>query len=343
MLSEYGEKLSQNGWRFLNSYSFVIAIAAIAALNEELDRSPHAITPIFFARTNRRNEESEVRQNLCKGLLVTLHLVVIARWCERDLTEGMQHPSGTRFATATRIGLLLLCVSSSFVVWGDVLLGESDAAEISRSALIAFNSLGALFCLCTTIMLSNLASLIYRRLSSPILADSPKRALRRSAAKCLVAALLAAAQVEFCGLGPVVTERRLAMAGLPAHLDGFRIVHLSDLHIGPTCRRACVAAMVDAAVALRADLFAVTGDVIDGAAAPHRAAAAPLARLRSHAPAVMVTVRAELGPATGPAARARRHPTTARALLLLKSSRPRGPGASRVGAVAACQRRRCGV
>jgi predicted MPP superfamily phosphohydrolase len=150
-----------------------------------------------------------------------------------------------------------------------------------------------MFCLCAVTWLINLALLVGSRLSAPPPADaapSPcKRSVRVSALKCLAAACLAAAHIEYCNLGPVVRELRIPMAGLPPSLDGFRIVHLSDLHIGPTCRRACAAAIVDAAVRLRPDLFVVTGDVIDGAAAAHRAAAEPLRRLQAHAPAVMVT------------------------------------------------------
>ena len=150
-----------------------------------------------------------------------------------------------------------------------------------------------MFCLCAVNWIINLTLLASSKLSAPSPSDaapsSCKRSARVSALKCLAGACLAAAHIEYCSLGPVVRELRIPMAGLPPSLDGFRIVHLSDLHIGPTCRRACAAAIVDAAVRLRPDLFVVTGDVIDGAAAAHRAAAEPLRRLQAHAPAVMVT------------------------------------------------------
>jgi predicted MPP superfamily phosphohydrolase len=292
MLSTYYTHLGQHGRQFSHSFSFLIAIAAIAALNEELDRSPHAVSSIFFDRTSRQDEATEIRQRFCIGFVVSVHLAVIAWWCERDLTCGLQLPSGTtNFAKLTRACVFSLCILSSFVVWGDLIFEESDSAEISTVALIAFNSLGAMFCLCTTIMIANLTIWLDGKLRGSPSSEtlSPKRALHISVAKCLAGALLAMAHMEYCNLGPVVTEHRIPMAGLPPHLDGFRIVHLSDLHIGPTCRRDCADAIVDAAVRLRPDLFAVTGDVIDGAAAAHRAAAAPLARLRAHAPAVMVT------------------------------------------------------
>ena len=196
-------------------------------------------------------------------------------------------------AAAARLGIFFLCSSSSFIAWEDLIFGDSDAPHPSNLGLLAYNSLGTMFCLCAVMSLINLALLASSKLSASLPTDAApppsKRSARVSALKCLAGACLAAAHIEYCNLGPVVRELRIPMAGLPPSLDGFRIVHLSDLHIGPTCRRACAAAIVDAAVRLRPDLFVVTGDVIDGAAAAHRAAAEPLRRLQAHAPAVMVT------------------------------------------------------
>src|SRR5207249_1149487 len=60
---------------------------------------------------------------------------------------------------------------------------------------------------------------------------------------------------------PRVVHVTVPIADLPSDLAGFRILQLSDLHIGPTIRRRFVDAVVDRANALRPDLVAVTGDV----------------------------------------------------------------------------------
>jgi hypothetical protein len=50
---------------------------------------------------------------------------------------------------------------------------------------------------------------------------------------------------------------------LPASFDGLRIAQLSDLHVGPHTSRRFLDRVVRATEALRADLVAVTGDLVD--------------------------------------------------------------------------------
>jgi predicted MPP superfamily phosphohydrolase len=50
---------------------------------------------------------------------------------------------------------------------------------------------------------------------------------------------------------------------LPAGLEGFRIVQISDLHIGPQTSKHFLAQVRDAVAAARGDLVAVTGDLVD--------------------------------------------------------------------------------
>ncbi len=88
---------------------------------------------------------------------------------------------------------------------------------------------------------------------------------------------------------PRVVHVTVPIADLPSDLAGFRILQLSDLHIGPTIRRRFVDAVVDRANALRPDLVAVTGDVADGLVPDLRDHVAPLARLRAPHGAYFVT------------------------------------------------------
>lgn len=68
-------------------------------------------------------------------------------------------------------------------------------------------------------------------------------------------------------LRPVATRRvAVPMAELPAGLKGFRIVQISDLHLGPLVRRSQVEHIVAACNALEPDLLAITGDLVDGEA-----------------------------------------------------------------------------
>jgi hypothetical protein len=151
--------------------------------------------------------------------------------------------------------------------------------------------MGTLFCLCTVILFINVFVWMKEHLFSSIPADvfSLESMARITSCKCIAGLALAAAHVLFCHLGPLNKEVRIYLDGLPSELEGFRIVQLSDLHIGPTRGRQFVEELVDGAIALRPNLVAITGDVIDGSAASYRAAAAPLGRLQATAPAVMVT------------------------------------------------------
>jgi predicted MPP superfamily phosphohydrolase len=76
---------------------------------------------------------------------------------------------------------------------------------------------------------------------------------------------------------------------LPAALDGFTIVQISDIHVGPTIKRRYVDAIVDAVNRLKPDLIAVTGDVVDGSVPQLRDHTRPLSRLSARHGAFLVT------------------------------------------------------
>jgi uncharacterized protein len=71
------------------------------------------------------------------------------------------------------------------------------------------------------------------------------------------------------------------ITGLPADLEGLRIVQLSDLHVGATLKREFVEGVVNTANGLGPDLIALTGDVADGFPTGLRDEVAPLAGLRA--------------------------------------------------------------
>lgn len=81
--------------------------------------------------------------------------------------------------------------------------------------------------------------------------------------------------------GLEVVEVKVALRDLPPELEGFRITQISDLHVGPTIRRAFVEAVVARANALGSDLIAITGDLVDGHVAQRREDVAPLAGLQA--------------------------------------------------------------
>jgi uncharacterized protein len=76
---------------------------------------------------------------------------------------------------------------------------------------------------------------------------------------------------------------------LPDELHGFTIAQISDVHVGPTIKRAYVDAIVDAVNDLKADLIAVTGDIVDGSVRDLAGHTQPLARLNARHGAYLVT------------------------------------------------------
>jgi len=81
--------------------------------------------------------------------------------------------------------------------------------------------------------------------------------------------------------GPHVRHVDIPVEGLAPDLDGLRIVQISDLHAGPTMRRAYVQRVVDMTRQLAPDLIALTGDIVDGSVPRRAQQVAPLEALAS--------------------------------------------------------------
>lgn len=110
-------------------------------------------------------------------------------------------------------------------------------------------------------------------------------------------AALVASLALLITLSGLVNARRTAavvavdvpIANLPHDLHGFTIAQVSDVHVGPTIKRAYVSAIVDRVNTLNADVVAVTGDLVDGSVAQLAEHVAPLARLASRHGTFFVT------------------------------------------------------
>ncbi len=78
---------------------------------------------------------------------------------------------------------------------------------------------------------------------------------------------------------PAVVEVDVPIEGLPPEAEGFRIVQISDVHVGPTIHGDFLSAVVDRINELEPDIVAVTGDLIDGFVEDLRDEVASLGRL----------------------------------------------------------------
>ena len=91
-------------------------------------------------------------------------------------------------------------------------------------------------------------------------------------------------------LGPVAVRRvEIPLRRLSKHHDGMTLVQLTDLHIGPTIGREALEDLVRRANALKPDIIAITGDLVDGGVGELRSAIAPIADLRARLGVYFVT------------------------------------------------------
>jgi predicted MPP superfamily phosphohydrolase len=128
---------------------------------------------------------------------------------------------------------------------------------------------------------------------SPALADAGGEGNGAARARALavigLAALAGAVGLRTALRPPAVKRVEIALARWPRALDGFRIVQISDLHVGPILGRAFAEQVVARVNELSPDLIAVTGDLVDGSAELLREQVAPFADLRAPAGAFFVT------------------------------------------------------
>ena len=83
------------------------------------------------------------------------------------------------------------------------------------------------------------------------------------------------------GLRKVGVKRvEISLAKLPPSLDGFRMVQLTDVHIGPTLDGRWLREVVSKVNALQADVVVITGDLVDGSVAQLLSHVEPLRELQ---------------------------------------------------------------
>lgn len=180
-----------------------------------------------------------------------------------------------------RLPWLLLAALYPFGMLGLLCMNVLPRRLATPLFFTCFGWLGLSYFLLGAALLSSPLSLIVRLCGSLSGArrESLPRTLRRFAVGLAVSLTLYS---SYQGLRPpALAVRRVELPRWPAAYDGFRIAHLSDLHVGATIGRAEVQATVDAVNAQAVDVVLITGDLVDGSVAELARELAPLSDLRS--------------------------------------------------------------
>jgi len=201
-------------------------------------------------------------------LLAALHLYIGVR-----LVPALPMPVGLVVA-AGLLGLCALLVSTTASVFGR----RSASALLTWAGLIAVGFFSSLLVLTVLRDVLLLAAAAARAGGWQAPGGLPEATALAVPALATVASLVGFVNAR---RRPAVRQVDVPIAGLPPALEGFSIVQISDLHVGPTIRRGFVQGVVDAVNSLAPDVTVVTGDVVDGRVAGLQAHTEPLGQLRA--------------------------------------------------------------
>ena len=175
-----------------------------------------------------------------------------------------------------------------YLVFSAVLMRYGVLSRGSGSTLLAWSGLLAMG------IFSSLAVFSLLRAFVLVLASLSGAATEGLAQKSAQALIVVVVALTLFGLFNArrtarVVRRDIALRNLPPALQGFTIVQLSDIHVGPTIKHGYIDAIVRRVNGLSPDLIAITGDLVDGSVADLSDDIAPLAQLRARHGVYVVT------------------------------------------------------
>jgi uncharacterized protein len=207
-------------------------------------------------------------------LLVGMHYYVWAR-----LVRDPQLPAGTARLVTAFLATMALVLPATLV------LARTRGAP-RPLVWIAFLWMGVVFLLSVFLGLADAGravAWVARKLALPDAPADPARRVLLSRALAVgvgsVVAGLSVVGVRSALAGLRIKDVPVRIANLPPALAGLRLVQISDVHIGPLLQKEWVEGVVERVRALRPDLVAITGDLVDGSVEELREHVAPLARL----------------------------------------------------------------
>jgi predicted MPP superfamily phosphohydrolase len=222
------------------------------------------------------------------GLLVFLSVIVGVLggghyYLARRLILDLQLDPGLQ--TGLLVGLVTLGASMILQPIAERTIRSPLARPLSWIASVW---MGAAFVLLVLLGLGDLGLWIRELALGP--AAAPVEVARlRALATLGVAGLTVATGMRAALRVPSVRRVEVPLRRWPAALDGFRIVQITDVHIGPLLGAGFARAVTTRANELRPDIVAVTGDLVDGSVAKLMHEVAPFGDLKSRHGVFFVT------------------------------------------------------
>lgn len=222
-------------------------------------------------------------------LLVVLTLTALAhRYLWRRLVRDTALPAPARRALQVLSGTVLALGALS------ILLYQLDVPAAVALTPVFPLWLGLIINLLVLLLPLELVRLVRTRLPpQPPAPVSPERRVFLARAVATTTAVAGGGLTAFGAWRawepPRITEVPVRLPGLPRALEGFTLVHLTDLHVGPLLRERYLDELVRHANALRGDLVAITGDLVDGSTARLGGIVSRLSGLRSRHGTYFVT------------------------------------------------------
>ena len=175
--------------------------------------------------------------------------------------------------------IIVLSLSQGSIVLGFILSGE----EPHWISLLSYSSLGLLILLTTITVISDLLTWIFSvfNVSPRSVASRTQYARFQIITILIITIILAVVALQNGIQEPLVKKVKIPVKNLPPEFNGFTIVQLPDLHVGPTVGRTMLDRVVRTTNQLNPDAIAITGDLVDATVYQIRQAVKPLLKLRA--------------------------------------------------------------
>ena len=249
----------------------LMAVGAIISIN---------IVSILGTSFLKLNERIKYKLILVQALL-TLQSVMFfaARYLWIRLCSPLfSYPS---FLNRALLAILIIVVSLSqcSIVLGFIFSG----VEPHWISLLSYSCLGVLILLTTTTVMSDLFTWVFSLLNlrSGSVYWRTHYARLQVIMILIISMTLAVISLQNGIKEPLVKKVKIPLRNLPPEFNGFTIVLLPDLHVGPTVGRRMLDRVVKTTNQLNPDVVSIAGDLVDATVYQIRQAVKPLLRLRA--------------------------------------------------------------